>query len=172
MPSIVFARELLAMYPDAKVILTTRSAERWHASVTQTIYTAAFDGLDPILSLIRPANVNNVFAIVRYTFRNFFYGDFPRYGKRAFEEHNRMVRDLVPIEKLLVFEAKQGWEPLCEFLGKEVPEGEYPNLNDVASFRSNFIGNTYLKAKTIRKIGLLVLPVVVAGGFWWRRSML
>ena len=46
---------------------------------------------------------------------------------------NKWVADVkahVPEDRLLVFEAKQGWEPLCNFLGVPVPEGPYPRLND------------------------------------------
>ena len=45
------------------------------------------------------------------------------------------VKATAPPDKLLVFEAKQGWEPLCEFLGVSVPEGSYPHLNDSARFK-------------------------------------
>lgn len=40
----------------------------------------------------------------------------------------------VPPEKLLVFEPKQGWEPLCKFLGKPVPDQPFPHVHDTASF--------------------------------------
>jgi hypothetical protein len=35
----------------------------------------------------------------------------------------------VPPERLLVFEAKDGWQPLCEFLGVPVPDVPYPRVN-------------------------------------------
>jgi Sulfotransferase domain len=35
-----------------------------------------------------------------------------------------------------VYEVKDGWEPLCEFLNVEVPEGKpFPRLNDTTTFR-------------------------------------
>jgi hypothetical protein len=30
---------------------------------------------------------------------------------------------------LLVFEAKQGWEPLCKFLGVPIPSEDFPRVN-------------------------------------------
>ena len=33
------------------------------------------------------------------------------------------VKKTVPKEKLLEFDVSMGWEPLCRFLGKEIPEG-------------------------------------------------
>ncbi len=43
-------------------------------------------------------------------------------------DHNERIKLEVEArgekERLLVFEAKEGWEQFCKFLGKEVPEGE------------------------------------------------
>ena len=38
----------------------------------------------------------------------------------------------MPPSNLLVFNVKQGWEPLCTFLGKEVPAEPFPNVNESA----------------------------------------
>ncbi len=52
-----------------------------------------------------------------------------------FERHAREVAERVPAERLLVYEVKQGWGPLCEFLGVEAPEGEqFPHLNEGERF--------------------------------------
>jgi hypothetical protein len=48
--------------------------------------------------------------------------------------HNRRVREVVPRERLLVFEAAQGWEPLCAFLGCRVPDEPYPRVNSTEEF--------------------------------------
>ena len=56
-----------------------------------------------------------------------FYG----VGKVArFEQHNARVKERVPPERLLVMEIKDGWEPLCDFLGKPIPDGPFPHLNE------------------------------------------
>jgi hypothetical protein len=46
------------------------------------------------------------------------------------------MRRLVPRERLLEYKLGSGWKPLCDFLGKEVPEEEFPNINDVAALKS------------------------------------
>lgn len=51
----------------------------------------------------------------------FFRGDFKNQAKNAYE-YNAMIRGLVPKERFLEYYVSEGWEPLCEFLGKEVPE--------------------------------------------------
>ena len=47
-----------------------------------------------------------------------------------YEAHNAQVQATVPPERLLVFNVKQGWAPLCEFLGKEVPDEPFPFVNE------------------------------------------
>ena len=36
----------------------------------------------------------------------------------------------VPAARLLVFDVKQGWKPLCAFLGVPVPSQPFPHLNE------------------------------------------
>ena len=50
--------------------------------------------------------------------------------EKQYEAHNQLVEDAVPKDKLLVFNVKEGWDPLCEFLGKEVPQEPFPNVNE------------------------------------------
>jgi hypothetical protein len=50
----------------------------------------------------------------------------------VFDQHNEEVRRRVPKEQLLVYEVKEGWAPLCEFLGVEAPDKPFPRLNDAA----------------------------------------
>ncbi len=50
------------------------------------------------------------------------------------EKHIAEVKRRVPPERLLVYDVKEGWEPLCAFLGIEVPDGPFPRLNDKETF--------------------------------------
>ena len=45
-----------------------------------------------------------------------------------------MARGLVPPERFLEWGVQDGWEPLCQFLGKEVPKKEFPKGNMPAEF--------------------------------------
>ncbi|KAK3697820.1 hypothetical protein QZH41_003092 [Actinostola sp. cb2023] len=53
----------------------------------------------------------------------------PELLPELYAEHNSRVKALVPRDKLLVYNIKQGWEPLCEFLGVQVPDKPFPRLN-------------------------------------------
>ena len=59
---------------------------------------------------------------------------------RTFEEHNAAVRREVPAGRLLEFEVAQGWEPLCEFLDRPVPDKPFPRLNDTAAVQRMVAG--------------------------------
>ena len=66
-----------------------------------------------------------------------FGGNFEdrRHAIEVFERHNEEVKEHVPAERLLVYEVKDGWGPLCEFLGVEVPKAKpFPHLNDTEAF--------------------------------------
>jgi hypothetical protein len=58
-------------------------------------------------------------------------------AKRWYERYNAEVQRVVPREKLLVMNVKEGWEPLCRFLGHEVPQRPVPRRNDRVTFDRN-----------------------------------
>ena len=37
---------------------------------------------------------------------------------------------MVPKDQLLVFDVREGWEPLCTFLDLPIPDIPFPNVND------------------------------------------
>jgi hypothetical protein len=66
-----------------------------------------------------------------------------RFSDRAhclavFTSHNQAVRESIAPDRLLVFDVKEGWEPLCAFLGVPVPTDEpFPHVNDTAAFKAD-----------------------------------
>jgi hypothetical protein len=56
----------------------------------------------------------------------------------VFEKHNAEVMSTVPKDRLLVFEAKQGWSPLCRFLEVDLPDKDYPRVNSTEDFNKFF----------------------------------
>lgn len=123
-PSAFYWRELIKHYPDAKVILTNRSPESWWTSFENTILKGIANSEDP-KSLGIALIANQVFD--------------GNPGDRAkaisiFEANVRSVIDTVPVDRLLVHNLGDGWEPLCAHLGVPVPDQDYPGLNNTASF--------------------------------------
>lgn len=134
-PSSAYWRELAAHYPNAKIILTTRSFDSWYESANDTIYPVSTT--IPNWMLIIP----KVRKIKEMTFGTVwdrvFGGKFEDKDatRLVFEQHEADVKAAFPADRLLVFHPKEGWGPLCAFLGKPVPDTEFPNVNDRADFK-------------------------------------
>jgi Sulfotransferase domain len=133
-PGTYFWRDLIARYPEAKVVLTVRDPQKWYASAERTIYRSATSFREsgaPMPPFARMAQA----TVWNGTFKsNFADRDF---AIRTFEEHNEAVRREVPAERLLEFEVRQGWGPLCDFLGRPVPDEDFPRLNDTQTFQEH-----------------------------------
>jgi hypothetical protein len=85
---------------------------------------------------------------------------------KVFERHNEEVRRRVPRDKLLVYEVKEGWGPLCEFLGVEEPGKPFPRLNDAAEMRRRIRSVQALSLAVPAVLALLAVAILV---FLWRR---
>ncbi len=127
-PGCRFWRELIDYYPDAKVLHSTRDPERWFESTQATIF-APGSAIDNPPEPMRPflEVVANEFA-GRIHDRNFMVDYFKR--------HDEAVLATVPKDRLLVFEATQGWAPLCAFLGVPMPTAPFPRENSRADFQA------------------------------------
>jgi hypothetical protein len=135
-PSSIFYRELAEKYPHAKVVLTVRSSDSWYKSASETIF-AIGKATPGWLRNVAP-HLGRIFhmhdkLLWERTFDR--KTDDPKYAKRVYERHNAAVKAAIPADRLLVYEVKDGWGPLCAFLGKPVPETPFPNVNDTAEFR-------------------------------------
>lgn len=141
-PAYFFWRELVAAYPNAKVILSVRDPRRWYDSVRETIYYSSGPGADPIrLAGMPPAIRAGVEAIAELGREAFWDGMFGgRFLDRdhaiaVFDAHNAAVLATLPPERLLVWEASEGWAPLCGFLAVPVPDEPFPRVNDREQFQ-------------------------------------
>lgn len=127
-PSAHYER-LMQAYPEAKVVLTVRDAERWYESFSNTILWVNLQEPPPPM-------VKTHRLIWGYMNRIFQGGiQDPARAIAGYERWNREVQERVPSDRLLVFEAKQGWEPLCRFLDLPVPEAPFPHVNDTEAFK-------------------------------------
>lgn len=127
-PACNYYQELMAAYPEAKVILSVREPERWYDSAYNTIYA-----LTKIEHAQRvPLVGQHVDFINDLVWDGVFHGRFEEqtYATQIFNEHIAKVKETVPPGKLLVFNVKEGWEPLCEFLDVPVPQRPFPHVND------------------------------------------
>lgn len=175
-PACSFYEELMERYPDAKVILTVRDPERWYESMRSTIYKLTRISTRSSLSRVGLAFlslfVSGTFTIrplqiaEEIVLRGTFDGKFEdkHHAIEVFNRNNEEVRRRVPQERLLIYEVKEGWEPLCEFLGVEEPDKPFPRLNDAAEMRRRVLGVRVLSVAVPALLALLVVAVLVLLG--------
>jgi Sulfotransferase domain len=134
-PSTYFWRELADAYPNAKVILTLRSTESWIKSATSTIFRAiaAETAADDPPNVTAQRNMAKGLIFDR-TFGGII--DDHAHLAKVYESHNEEVKRTISADRLLVYEPREGWEPLCKFLGIPVPPTPYPKVNTTEEFQS------------------------------------
>ena len=125
----------MRLHPEAKVLLSVRNPERWYESTRSTIYplTLLLDSSRTVRLIFGLATLLACGVIWDGTFDGRFEDE--AYAIEVFEQHNREVKRRVPPERLLVYEIKEGWGPLCEFLGVPEPEEPFPRLHDAAQMQ-------------------------------------
>jgi len=126
LPAALYYREQMAAFPDAKVILTVRDPEAWWQSTAKLVNLHN--------TLVESSKFVPRFGALQRLFRNceraVTGGSFDHdHVVARFNAHNAEVKATVPPERLLVFEVKDGWEPLCKFLGAPVPNEPFPHDN-------------------------------------------
>ncbi len=191
MPGNMFVEELLAAFPDAKVVITNRDVDSWVLSITSSIgvvlgwnwglvspYDPVIYALNPQLGLDSLTPKPQVFVrpyievanLVCHQWTGGNWKDEERLGQ-SFRDHYALIRAKVPKDRLLEFNPKDGWGPLCKHLGRKVPEEPYPHVNHSPSF---FAVHKALWWRTARKAvrtivlqALVPMSAVAAGGFWY-----
>ncbi|CAK5266748.1 unnamed protein product [Mycena citricolor] len=159
-PPMMYAEDLIAAYPEAKVILTLRDPAKWWKSFSSTIGNMP-NNLTFVLALMLDVSGLAHFGAMAREMGSQLNGPNPtaEEAQARFVAHYDKVRALVPKDRLLEFDAKQGWQSLCPFLGVPIPEeGDYPYVNDSAAFNEKMTATG--KAALRRVAGDLVVPVL------------
>lgn len=174
-----FATELIEAYPDAKVILNTRrNTDAWHASVMSNIVAVNEDWLKWLLCWFNADLWWQWHVHQRVLWPTLFRCPDFRYlrsgvepfGHTIHKHHSDMIRELVPTEKLLEWHVEDGWEPLCEFLGKKIPEEKFPRANDKDGFRTRVETDLEkLGEKAVLNMLAILVICVTLGLYHWMR---
>jgi hypothetical protein len=148
-PAAYFYKDLMEDLPDAKVLLSVRSADGWARSMRATIWECLYG--DSLVGLMAAAQsrVDPQWDAWSETLREMWTVSGLLNGSDttdewmidAFNRHNDAVKAYVPAERLLVWQPQDGWEPLCTFLELPVPAAPLPHINDSDSFGDMIIDN-------------------------------
>ena len=127
-PLCLYYRELMESFPRARVILTVREPRAWAESMQSLRRHFLTITSQPAMSTGPGAVWRN--AMETLVWSRFHDIDDTDALAAKFAAHEADVRKHVPAERLLVFDVRQGWAPLCAFLGHEPPATSFPRLND------------------------------------------
>ena len=58
----------------------------------------------------------------------------------AYQQNIDRIYNEVPIERLIIFDSAEGWDPLCEALGTPIPKVPYPRINTTEEFEQRWRG--------------------------------
>lgn len=129
-----FALQLIEAYPQAKVVIVQRDFDSWWPSFQAEL-------IHPTFSLFSEAVLFVAWYIMGVragqAMRKVHFGFFEATNRKeiednardAYDRHYEKLREMVPSEKRLEFKLTDGWNPLCEFLEKDVPKVPFPHLN-------------------------------------------
>lgn len=150
-PTCEIYRDIIERFPKAKVILTVRdNPEKFESSWMTLMNTAviteqpfsfkfpSFFGWIPIfrqLKKIRHFMGTTHLHLEPGSLTHGWRSQPSGWLANQYERHNQDVIKNIPSEKLLIFNVKEGWKPLCEFLECEAPDQDFPHskVNDTRS---------------------------------------
>ena len=169
-PSSMYYMEQMKLYPNAKVLLSVRdNPESWVKSVKATIFGEKMGNQNhlvqkpwfislvltvPFIGRVLPFSKKE--AMLKGMSRMFLDKEHKwddASMAKVYTDWIEHVKQTVPKEKLLIFNVKEGWKPLCEFLDVPIPDTPMPRVNDTAEFHARF-----------RMIGLGLSAIV---GLWY-----
>ena len=142
-PVVACYQQLLKKYPDARVILTLRDEDDWYETASRAILKVQPGLAEKIriaLKLPFSPRLRKLMRVFRMSGQFWQEHVGPRYKERGpaiafYRQWNEQIRKEIPSGKLLEYEVKEGWQPLCEFLGVEVPNEPFPRANSRQEFQ-------------------------------------
>ena len=177
-PCAAFAAELIEAYPEAKVILNTRPYQDWEKSYRKAIQEPLLENI--ILKFLMWPDWEGRMEYKLWIpfFRNVCGGDFRRNSWRMYHDHNALVRGAATApgrdpSMYLEWSPKDGWEPLCKFLGKPVPSEPFPCGNSAKELLDRIVRQAHGPriARSIQMYSAATVVIVALAGIGVARWM-
>ncbi|KAK7430916.1 hypothetical protein QQZ08_002444 [Neonectria magnoliae] len=169
-----FAPQLIETYPEAKVLLVVRDFDKWYKSMDEGVIQSLWSVIGNFsVTFVEPT----LGTVAGFASRKMMLGLFAARNveelranaREAYDRHHRVIREMVPPEKLLEYRMGEGWEPICEFLGKPVPDGEFPWVNEAAELQRTIANKV---RRNMMAAAMVIMPwvggaVAVGVGSWF-----
>ena len=132
----------MQLYPNAMVICTTRDKETWATSMALLVKM-----VKPRLQAFLFFWLGNQFTYLPALWNTFTKLFAETYGRAietredayiVYDAHHAWLNEIVPADRLVFFDVKDGWPPLCQALGVDIPDAPFPRLNDAKSIEDVF----------------------------------
>ncbi|KAF2755650.1 hypothetical protein EJ05DRAFT_478619 [Pseudovirgaria hyperparasitica] len=176
----VFVPEMIAAYPEAKVVVVQREFDSWWESFASEVLSHF---RRPEAWIVGVATWwllgDRAIKCMSKLIPGFFGVAHSRdvdidIARTKYDEYYRFVRERVPKENRLEYKMGDGWEPLCAFLGKDVPKGvAFPRINDRIEHAKGSNERLAEVMSDLWKVGGPVLVGILATGgyFVWKRLL-
>lgn len=161
--------ELVAAYPEAKVILNVRDdPDKWLVSMNKTLFTVFKWPSWKLLQYTEPRLCGRWFKHVNLIWQVFCNGDRGELCKQRYLEHNEKVRGSTDPSRVLEYRVSEGWESLCHFLELSVPTTSFPTGNTPAEFMDTHeqLWKVAIYMSVRRVLSYTVPMIIVALAIW------
>jgi len=175
-PPANFGPELIATYHKAKVVIVQRDFTVWRQS-HQPLLDGMWNPIYTVLAFLDPQCVSrmkkNSMIITKGKWHATNKEEMGANLEAAYYEHYDEIRAVTPPERLLEYELGSGWEPLCKFLGKPIPNEPFPHINEKAALKE-WIAITTRRSlfNAARNIVIVASALsAVALGLYWKSKL-
>lgn len=170
-----FVEQLMAAYPDAKIVVVQRDFDSWWKSYEAGVLDKLFSPSQWIFVLLTRnvlgSRAADAMLKINYgLFKATNLAEIKSNARQTYDDYYRRIREAVPADKRLEYKMGDGWEPLCAFLNKDVPDIPFPRLNDNASRekkqRQGEITVLFNSGRKMAAASLGAAAVVAAAWYW------
>jgi hypothetical protein len=171
MPCAAFWRELMAAYPDAKVVLVERDVESWFRSFNLVVINGMMSLKGQLFAnpLVAAFTGDRKIEMMFRVFLKYFHAnnrdELARNARQIYIDHNSAIREVCRQEgrPILCYKLGDGWQPLCDFLEVDVPADlEFPSGNEAQSLYK--FTHTIQRQRVFKLVGMIASRVIIVAG--------
>lgn len=154
-PTILYWDQIFKQYPNCKVIVPCFEYKKWHESMvdlTNVLYSKPFTFSSYFMGLCSMVQKEYWPRLLNHNIDKFIKDE--QFSKKYYHETLQHIKSIVPKEQLLIYDVRDGWEPLCKFVDKPIPDKPFP--------RANMRGAIKKKVQLSVVYNLCIVSVVVA----------